>query len=433
MNDKTQVMFSDSKAGIERAVTEIFEHFGGADALLKSSRDVYLKVNAVDSKAFCYTDPRVVGAVVGYFKKNGARNVYVIENCTQANITRLVFTVTGIRKACVANGGIPVCLDETGVLPVFLPTLQSFVDFSDFVFERLVEQKDENLYVSLPKLKTHSMSQVTLSIKNQFGFVHQASRVADHNFRIHDKFADIYRVLRPDFVLMDGTIATNHGHYIAQKMASECIVSTEVLIGGKDPLAVDVCAAKFLGFDLADVPHLALAAKAGLGVSDFQSVDIVGKDLFDGRAQNFTCELLEKFPPELVILRGLERCCKEGCRRNTESVVELFYCDHNGSGDFTILMGKGIPQADVDKIQGRAHLAGNCAISEHGLSLARRLGKKNVTFSHGCNNLPQTVAALCRHMKVSPIRLSGTDPVTALAALVSAKARGTRACIPPLV
>ena len=81
------------------------------------------------------------------------------------------------------------------------------------MFERLIENGTENLYLSLPKLKTHSMSQVTLSIKNQFGLVHQRSRIADHNYRIHQKFADIYRVLRPDFVLIDGLIATNHGHY----------------------------------------------------------------------------------------------------------------------------------------------------------------------------------------------------------------------------
>ena len=433
MNEKTQIMFSDTRSGITRAVEEIFDHFGGAKALLKSSGDVYLKVNAVDAKAFCYTDPQVIAAVITYFKKHGARDIYVIENCTQANITRLVFEITGIKKACVQNGAKPVCLDETGVVPVFLETLQSFVDFSDFVVERLIEKKDENLYVSLPKLKSHSMSQVTFSLKNQFGLVHQASRVTDHNFRIHAKFADIYRVIRPDFVLIDGLIATNHGHYIAKKVAPECIVNTEVLIGGKDPLAVDVCAAKFLGFDLKDVLHLALAAQTGLGNSDFDSFEIIGKELFTGRAQNFTCELLERFPPELVILRGPERCCKEGCRRNTESVVELFYCDHQGRGDFTILMGKGIPQAEVDKITGRVHLAGNCAISDHGLSLVRRLGKKNVTFSHGCNSLPQTVAALCKHMGVSPLNLSGTDPFTALTALVSAKARGTRACIPPLL
>jgi hypothetical protein len=97
-------------------------------------------------------------------------------------------------------------------------------------------------------------------------------------------------------------------------------------------------------------------------------------------------------------------------------------------------MGKDIEPEEVNRISTtRVHLAGGCAIQDYGLEMQRRFGKKNVTFSNGCNNLAETIYALCRHMKVSPIKLSRANPVSALGALMQAKIHGTRAIIPPLI
>jgi len=432
MTQKTDVVFSDTRQGIARAVEEVFSHFGGVGALLKSSGDVYLKVNGVDHKAYAYTDPEVLRQVITHLKARGAKTVYVIENCTQGNITRLVFRVTGFDRVCRETGAVPVYLDETDAVPIWLEGLKSFVDISAFVYERLIENAEKNLYISLPKLKTHSMSQVTLSIKNQFGLIHQGSRIADHNFNLHRKFADIYRVLRPDFAIIDGLIATNHGHYLAEKFTDQCVIPVDCLIGGADPLAVDTIAASFLGYALADVPHLELSARTGIGCADPDRIDIINSHLFDERRQQLTHQLLDRFPPELTILRGKTRCCAEGCRRNTETVVEVFHNDHNGRGDFTILMGKDINPEAVAAIRPPVHVAGSCAISDYGPQLVRRFGRRKVTFSRGCNNLSETVYALCKWMKVNPLDLAGTNPASALMALVKARVNGTRAIIPPL-
>jgi uncharacterized protein (DUF362 family) len=388
----------------------------------------------VDSKKFAYTSPEVIREVIVYFKDQGAKNIYVIENATQANITRLVFFVTGIEKVCRDTGAIPVYLDETPAVPVFLEGLKSFIDISEFVYERLIEQADRNLYISIPKLKTHSMSQVTLSIKNQFGLVHHHSRIADHNFNLHQKFADIYRLLRPDFVVVDGLIATDHGHYIAEKNIDECIIPMNCLIGGDDPLAVDIIAASLMGFDIMDVPHLRLSAQAGISCAQMDNITIINRESFESRKKSLTCDILGIFPPELTILRGKTRCCKEGCRRNTESCVEVLYCDHNGKGTFTILMGKDIDPDEINKIRkGPVHIAGSCAIGDWGLEMQRRLGKKNVTYSNGCNNLSETIYALCRHMKINPLSLSRTNPIRAGFMLAAAKLNGSRAMIPRLL
>jgi len=206
-----------------------------------------------------------------------------------------------------------------------------------------------------------------------------------------------------------------------------------LLAGGSDPMAVDTVCAALMGYDVKQVPHLDLARKTGIGCGDLPKIAIVNRELFTARRKKLTHELLDDFPPELAILRGRERCCKEGCRRNTETVVEVLHRDHGGKGDFTILMGKGIDPDAVARVTGRAHIAGGCAIQEYGPALERRLGKKNVTMSPGCNNLALTIYGLCRHMKVHPLKLVPVNPLVSLALLVRAKLASSRAVIPPLV
>jgi len=431
--DRAEVILSSTKGGITSAVNEVFEHFGGGAKLLRSSRDVYIKVNGVGPEPNVYTDPEVLRETILYFQKCGARAIYVMENCTQANFTRLVFQATGYLRICRETGAVPVYLDETPAVPVFLEGIEEFVDISRFVFERLIEQGEENLYLSLPKLKTHSMSQVTLSVKNQFGLVHQRSRIADHNYRIHQKFVDIYRVLRPDFVLIDGLIATTHGHYPTTYNADKCLVPMDLLIGGSDPLATDVVGAALMGFDVSAVKHLDLCRATGIGIADLSRIDMINKTLFEERKKNLTCELLDDYPADLTFLRGRDRCCKEGCRRNTESVVEMIYRDHGGKGGFTILMGKGIDRQAVDAVTGRVHIAGSCAIQDHSVSLQTRLGRRNVTMSPGCNDLALTVFGLCKQMGIHPIQLSQVNPLHSGALLVMARLKGTQANIVPLI
>ncbi|HOS97536.1 MAG TPA: DUF362 domain-containing protein, partial [Deltaproteobacteria bacterium] len=137
-----RVRFEDTAQGIDRAVNRVFDAFGGAGALLKSSGDVFLKVNGIDSKPHVYTSPEVVSAAARYFKAGGAHNVYVMENSTQGNFTRLVFEVTGMRRMCEETGAIPVYLDETAEMPLYLEKLQSFIAIPDFIHEHLVRNRD---------------------------------------------------------------------------------------------------------------------------------------------------------------------------------------------------------------------------------------------------------------------------------------------------
>ncbi len=428
----SSVVFADARPGLGQAVDAVFARFPKALDLVRERGEAWVKVNAVDLRPYCYTDPAVVAEAVRVLKGAGAKRVVVVENSTQGNITRLVARATGLFKACREAGAEFLCLDESREAPVFLPGLSRFANISGAVYDALVENREKRFYLSIPRLKTHSMTTVTLSVKNQFGFFHHRSRVEDHNFLLHRKIADLFSLVSPDFVLVDGQTATNHGHYPARANVAESVVETGVILGGPDPLAVDAAGTAFLGIAPESVDHLRLAAqdRDGREAAEFT---VENRPLFEERRQNFTDELLLRLPGDLVILKGRERCCREGCQNNTLSVAELVHCDFSGQGGFTIIMGRDADPEAVAALTGRVHLAGTCAAGQWQRDLESRLGTRNVTASVGCNNLPDTIRGLCRQMKVNPISLSSVNPVTALSALVTAKFKGSRAVIPRLL
>ena len=416
---------------IDDAVQEIFEPFGGIASLLGGREEAFIKVNAVDFKPYTFTDPQVLAAVIRHLRRGGARRVYVMENCTQGNFTRLVFRVSGLEKAAKEAGGQPLYLDEGKQVEILLPTLGYRVKVSRWVKERLIDGRERNFYLSLPKLKMHSMAMVTLGVKNQFGLIAQGDRIKDHNWMLHRKFADIYSLIRPHVTLIEGLYAVNHGHYPPAGLAEECVEHLGVLIGGDDTLAVDAVGADLMGVDPLEVEHLRLSAEEGVGTIDLDEIEVIGDR--EPYRRSYTSELLDEFPPDVKIIKGGERCCREGCRMNTLALLQMLYVDFKGQGGFTICMGKGFDPGELKGLDGRVLLVGDCAIEEAYPLLEKRLGRKALRTVYGCNNLRDNLASMAALMKVNPLKMVPLPPWESVELLLKARLKRTTARISPLI
>jgi len=414
------------------AVAEIFDAAGGK-ALLKSSGDVYLKPNGIDSKPYCHTRPELVEAAVRYWKENGARRIYLFENCTQSNFTRMVFALTGYGDICRRYGARAVYLDEEKNETFTFSGgeyQQTTFRIPKFVTQNLIRGASENLYINLPKLKTHSMAGVTLGVKNQWAFPQPADRRADHNHMLACKLADVLGFLQPDFTLIEGVEATVHGHYPATALADRCVLPFGVLIGSANVVAADLVGAKLFGLTPEDVRHLQIAMDRGYGrgVRGLDDVEVVG-DISDF-TRRCDWNLLPEFPDDVTIIKGKERTCPEGCQNNPLTLLQCLSSDYEGRGGFTIVMGKGHDPAAMAAIKGRVLVAGHCAIKEVGDALASRLGKKNVYFSGFCNDLSATANALCHLMKVNPLVMAPLPFHRSVKLLILSKLRGSQARVP---
>ena len=434
----------EQKKEVFSAVSEIFEAAGGK-SMLKSSRDVFLKPNGIDSKPYCYTRCELVEAVIHYWKEAGARHIYLFENCTQSNFTRMVFALTGYSDICRRYGVREVYLDEEkSIQYTFRGKASEDVEeggYADttflipkFVTENLIERADENLYINLPKLKTHSMAGVTLGIKNQWAFPQPSDRRADHNYNLASKLADMLSYIKPDYTLIEGIEATIHGHYPVTALADKCVLPFRVLIGGANVAAVDIVGAKLFGLTPEeDVQHLQIALERGYGngIKSIDDIEILGD--ISGFSQRYDWDLFKQFPEDIAILKGNERLCREGCKNNPLTLVQNLAYDYNGKGGWTLLMGKGHDPAVIDAIEGRVLVVGKCAIAEVGDSLARRLGKKNVYFSGHCNDLCASTNAMCHLMGVSPLKLAPYPLLPTVKVFLQSKIKGTKANVPNLL
>lgn len=427
---RTTVSIENIRRDLAGAVTRIMDRHEVGGIIRDKPEAVYIKVNGIDFKPYTYTSIEVTGAVIDYCREAGAREVYVMENSTQSNFTRLVLHVAGFEGMTDRHPAELLYLDEGRQARIGLPRMGYDVRVSKHV-KRIIDDRDSVCYFNLPRLKTHSMTVLTCGIKNQYGLIAQEDRSPDHNWRLHRKIADIYSVIQPDFTVVDGTVATAYGHYPPRALHKKALVPFNILVGGPDTLAVDTVCARILGYDVDEVGHLREARDMGLGCADLDRIEVAGETL-DRFTERYPYELYDAFPPDVEVIKGRERNCLEGCRANTLALLQVLYLDFDGKGGFTIVMGKGHDREVIDSIEGRVFIAGPCAYDEVGRKLTRRLGKKNVFFSRECNDLASITGGLTRLMKVSPLSMVPLSPLKSIELLTRAKLHRTTARIPPL-
>ncbi len=136
-----------------------------------------------------------------------------------------------------------------------------------FTFAAALDEAD--LLVSLPKLKTHGLVRYTGAIKNLFGLVPGLGKSAFH-LRFPDPadfgsmLVDLALAARPAYSMMDAVVAMEgHGPNNGKPRR------LDLVLGSRDPLALDWSAAGLIGYDPAEVGYLAEAAARGVSDPDF--------------------------------------------------------------------------------------------------------------------------------------------------------------------
>ena len=407
----TDVYIIDTTKGVKSAVEELFSHLEKSGPILKSSKEIYIKVNGIDFKKHVYTSPEVLEEVIKYLNKKFGAKIYVMENSTQANMTRIVFTINGYKEVCERTGTDIIYLDEEESKTFEFKGKASVKDdpkgYNLKTFRlpktivKIMENREAITYINIPKLKTHSMARVTLGIKNQWGYPQHEDRGKDHNFNLHSKLVDVYEYIKPDITIIDGLFGTVNGHYPPTAFEDRLVKQFNILIGGRDTLAVDVIGARIFGLSLEEVPHLKIAYNRGLGEGDINKINVIGKDLGEYK-EKYEWDLLQEFPNDVKIVKGKELLCIEGCQNNPLATLQGFAYDYPDKfkGGWFIVMGKGHDDNLVDQLKSEGYkkglVAGYCAINEVGEKLREAFGKRKVFFSGDCNNLAETVKAILK-------------------------------------
>jgi len=440
----TEVYIEDIKHGIKSAVSNIFNRIENTGrSILKKSNEVYIKVNGIDFKKHTHTSLEVLEAVILYLKEKGAK-IFVMENSTQGNLTRLVFTITGYKEICEKYGVNIIYLDEEDTQTFEFsgkPSIEkdskgyNLMSFKlPKTIIKIMENRESITYINIPKLKTHSMGVVTLNLKNQWGFPIHADRGKDHNFNLHSKIVDVYKMIKPDIALIDGIEGTINGHYPPTAWEDKLVIPFNIIIGGTDPLAVDVVGARIFGLNIAEIPHLKIAFKRGLGEGDLNKIKVIGKDLNEYK-EKYEWDFLQKFPENVKIIKGKEFLCREGCQNNPLTVLQTLAYDHSEKFNcgWFIVMGKGHDEDLIDKLKSEGYskwlVAGYCAIEEVGQELRKEFGRRKIFFSGDCNNLADTLTAELKLSGMSALDLAPISFEEVMKHMQEAQKHGTTSLI----
>ena len=148
-------------------------------------------------------------------------------------------------------------------------------------FERevavLADVLDAEVYISLPKMKTHGLTMTSGGIKNNYGLLSGAQKSWYHYYAITpDRFArillEMFRLKPPDLVIMDAIVAM--GGY---GPASPITYPVNKVLASDDAAALDTVEAKMIGFEPEQVPLLMLAREFGLGETRLRNIQVDGE------------------------------------------------------------------------------------------------------------------------------------------------------------
>lgn len=135
--------------------------------------------------------------------------------------------------------------------------------------------------ISVPVLKTHAMTHGSFSIKNLWGCYPDPMRLLYHK-NLDYKLALINSVLRNHIQIIDGFWALDgHG-----PMEGTPVTTNKILIGN-DPVAIDSSAAYIMNLDQSKITHLSIAEQFGLGATNFAEI-MFNKDISMERLSQFT-------------------------------------------------------------------------------------------------------------------------------------------------
>src|SRR5262245_38816689 len=217
----------------------------GKSVLLKPNIVEYLPGKPVN------TDAQLIGAAAEAFLRLDAASVTVGEGPGHHRDTDLLLYETGLADQLAQRKIRFVDLNRDELIKTKIEA--NYSDLCQFWLPRIVLRSD--FIVSMPKVKTHHWTGVTLSMKNMFGIV-PGSRYGWpknilHWAGIHESILDICATVRPQFVIADGILAMEgDGPLNGSPKNLNCVLMAD------DVVAADSTLIHLMGMDTTRVHHV---------------------------------------------------------------------------------------------------------------------------------------------------------------------------------
>jgi uncharacterized protein (DUF362 family)/ferredoxin len=196
------------------------------------------------------TDLRLLAAAIEALQQHGHANIVVADG-PNVGVYRKgldVFERLGVRALC-AHYGVE-CVDLNHA-----PTVQVRLASGPVRVARLCLEAD--LFLNLPKLKTHAAAGMSLALKSLIGCVAGADKRLVHR-DLAANIVALNEVIHPHLTIADALIAME-----GNGPGDGTPRRANMLLAATDPFTLDLAAARLFGLDAAHIPYLAIARERG--------------------------------------------------------------------------------------------------------------------------------------------------------------------------
>ncbi len=256
----------DSPAAITRAAITAL---GGIGRFVKAGDDVIVKPNICNAENgpeyASTTNPEVVATLVTMCLEAGAKRVRVMDLPFSGTAVE-AYKKSGIRAAVeAAHGEMELMSDMKYITATFPPQAKAIKTWQ--VYGDVLKA---DVLINVPIAKTHSVTNLTLALKNIMGVIHDRSSL---HSQIDQRIPDLSTLIRSTLVVVDGVrVLTQNG---PTGGSLKWVKQANTVIATHDIVAADAYATKlFFQRDPAKIRHIKNAADMGLGRIDVENLDV---------------------------------------------------------------------------------------------------------------------------------------------------------------
>ncbi len=354
MSKKSLVALAKSD-DIQANVTRVFDLMGGVQNVIRKGTTVVLKPNAGHAEppetSVC-TNPEVVRAVIREVKKAEPKRIIIAEAAAIGCDTLECFKVSGIQAVAEEEGVELIDIKrDKDLVKVAVRGFRSNID--TVKLPRFLLEADH--LINLPILKAHASMVFSGALKNIKGVVQDKVHMDMHKQNLTMAMMDVWSVCRADINIMDAHRAAS-GYSPHMPVPIE----THMILGSKDPVAIDRVACEVTGIDTSSVDYFKVAEETGLGKYAMEDIEVVGdsiEDCFMKMWIPYIGDMSTRWPEYDVRCEGGCSSCQALLAINMEELKAVNAYDENAG--MTVVIG-GLNDIPADIPDEKIVLHGNC-------------------------------------------------------------------------
>jgi len=329
---------------VNAAVREAIDMVGSLESIVKAGDRVLIKPNLAAPPPIVHygavNEPPVCIAIADMVKELGA-HPFIGESSGVGIDTEEAIKNTGFAELR-ERGYEVIDLKRYPGVKVDCPDGKIMKDL--LIYEPAAEA---DVIIDVPKMKTHDNAEVTCSIKNMKGILHDTYKKKFHHEGLFDGCADLISRFPAHLVVVDGIVGMEGMGPVFGEA-----VEMNLILASRDMVAVDAVVGKVMGFDPDEVLITLYAAERGLGEADLDKIEVVGRSI-ESVARRFK----RVSESEVLDIEGFNLVHWEGTCTGCRNAVMSSIFDLRGAQELdfarykTIFTGDiEVPDVDPDKL-----------------------------------------------------------------------------------